>query len=520
MTKKAAVTSQLQVPHTYVIIFFLMIIASILSYIIPGGEYERVKKNYAGVGTREVVVPGSYRSVKSQPQNGWNMIGSVMKGLKHHAATDIVFFILLIGGAFGIVTETRAVEAALSRLVKLLQNREILVIPAVMLAFSFGGASFGMCEETIPFVAMVVPLALELGYDSITGAAMVYVGAMIGFAAAFLNPFTIGIAQGIAGIKPFSGMTYRLFIWVFLTAFSIIWVMRYAKKIKADPEKSLMYHEDRKRLALEFHKNSSDNQGITTDNQAGSQEKLQFTLGRKAVLLLIFGAFSFIVYGAKYWGWYIDEMVAVFLSVGILSGLVTRLKFNDMASSFSKGCSEIANAAIIVGFARAVLVILSEARVMDTILHSVSKLVSGLPPVISVQCMYLFQTLTNFFVPSGSGQAALTMPIMTPLADMVGITRQTAVLAYQFGDGFTNMIIPTSAVTIAVLGMARIPWGKWARWMLPLTICYFLIGSLLLVPPVLTGWTGEPQAVKPGEAVIKQVEEVEMKVVKQIDAAN
>lgn len=502
---------EMKVPHTYVIIVTLMIIASICSYIIPGGQYERVQKKYAGVGTREVVVPNSFKSVKSEPQNAWNMIGSVMKGLKHHAATDIIFFILLIGGAFGIVTETRAVEAALSRLVKLLQNREMLVIPVVMLAFSFGGASFGMCEETIPFVAMVVPLALELGYDSITGVAMVYVGAMIGFAAAFLNPFTVGIAQGIAGIKPFSGMSYRLGIWVFLTFFSIVWVMRYAKKIKADPTKSSMYDEDRKRLAQEFHQNKDKNGNKTA-------EELEFTFGRKAVLVFIFVAFSFIVYGAKFWGWYIDEMVAVFLTVGILSGLVTRLKLNDMASSFSKGCSEIANAAIIVGFARAILVILSDAKVMDTILHSVSKLVAGLPPVISVQCMYVFQTLTNFFVPSGSGQAALTMPIMTPLADMVGVTRQTAVLAYQFGDGFTNMIIPTSAVTIAVLGMARVPWGKWARWMLPLTISYFTIGAILLVPPVLTGWTGEAKVVKPKAAVIKTVEEVKVKVVEQIDA--
>jgi len=250
--------------------------------------------------------------------------------------------------------------------------------------------------------------------------------------------------------------------------------MKYAAKIKANPKLSSMYELDLKR------------KNIAKENN----ENLEFTTSKKIVLLLIVIAFIMIIYGAIELGWYIDEMVAVFLSLGIISGLVTRLPLNNMAESFSKGCADISNAAIIVGFARAVLVILEDGMVMDTILYTVSNTVSGLPPFISVQCMYLFQTLANFFVPSGSGQAALTMPIMAPLADMVGVTRQTAVLAYQFGDGFTNMIIPTSAVTIAVLGMGGVPWGKWAKWLLPLMVIYFLLGSLFLIPPVLWGWVG------------------------------
>lgn len=464
----------IRVPHTYVIIFCLMIAASIATAFIPGGAYDRVSREYPGIGIREVVVPDSFKPVKSVPQGPWDLMNSVMKGLKHHSAMDVVFFILLIGGAFGIVTETKAVEAALAGLVKKLSGKEIFVIPAVMFAFSIGGATFGMCEETIPFVAMVVPMALRLGYDSITGIAMVYVGAMIGFATAFLNPFTIGIAQGIAQIKPFSGLGYRLGIWIFFTLFTIIWVMRYARKIKANPESSLVFDLDeaRRRAA------------------AAEIDHPEFGPSRMAVLLIIAAGFGAIIYGAIQLGWYIDEMVAIFLTIGILSGLVTRLPLNIMAESFSRGCSDIANAAVTVGFARAVLVLLDEARVMDTILHGVSGIVGDLPKVVSIQCMYVFQTLTNFFVPSGSGQAALTMPIMSPLADAVGLTRQTAVLAYQFGDGFTNMIIPTSAVTIAVLGMGGVPWGRWARWMLPLTIVYFILGALFLIPPVLMGWQG------------------------------
>jgi len=466
-----------QVPHTYVIIFTLMILACLASYVIPGGEYTRVDKQVmvgTQLETRKVVDPDSFRTVPNVPQNPWMMMNAVMQGLRHHSAMDIVFFILLIGGAFGIVTGTRAVEAALARLVTVLSGRETFVIPAVMVAFSVGGASFGMCEETIPFVAMVVPLALKLGYDSITGVAMVYMGAMIGFAAAFLNPFTVGIAQGIAGVPVFSGFRYRLAIWAFLTAVTIVWVMRHAARVKADPTASPVYELDRQRREDEEHV------GDVPD----------FDGSRKLVLMLIGGGFAAIVYGAMRLGWYIDEMVAVFLTIGILAGLVTRMQLNDMAENFSKGCAGLANAAILVGFARAVLVLLENARVLDTILHRVSVVVGDLPAVVSVQCMYFFQTCTNFFVPSGSGQAALTMPLMAPLSDMVGITRQTAVLAFQFGDGFTNMIIPTSAVTIAVLGMGRVPWGVWARWIAPLMVLYYILGALLLVPPVLVGWNG------------------------------
>ena len=475
-----------EVPHTYVIIFFLMIFACFASYILPGGHYDRVKKEVK-VGpstmTKNILIAESYKDVDSVPQNPWKMINAVMKGLKDHSAVDIIFFILLVGGAFGIITETKAVEGALSRLVVVLNNREFLVIPAVMIAFSLGGATFGMCEETIPFVAMVVPMAVRLGYDSITGVAMVYIGAMIGFASAFLNPFTVGIAQGIAGIPVFSGFSYRILIWFLFTAISIFWVMNYGRKIKKDPKLSLVYEIDKKRFG-----SGTTSGGDKSDSKIHSE--LPFNLGHKLVLIIITLGFAAIIYGAIKLGWYIDEMVAIFLIVGIFSGLVTRLPFNKMAEGFSKGCAGLANAAILVGFARAVLVILQEAKVMDTILHYVSGVVGSLPPVISVQFMYLFQTMTNFFVPSGSGQAALTMPLMAPLADMVGVTRQTAVLAYQFGDGFTNMIIPTSAVTIAVLGMAGVPWGKWARWILPLIVVYYIVGALLLVPPTLIGWNG------------------------------
>jgi len=473
----SATASRFKVPHTLVIIFSLILLASLFTYIIPGGKYERIEKQVPmgeTMSKREVVVPGSFTPAPSVPQNPWNMLNSIMKGMRHHSAVDIIFFILLIGGAFGIITETKAVEASLSSLVKRLGKNEKIVIPVVMLVFSLAGATFGMCEETIPFVAMAVPLALKLGYDSITGVAMVYLSAMIGFATAFLNPFTVGIAQGIAEVKPFSGLGFRLVLWLVFTAATIAWVMRYAAKIKEQPEQSPVFDLDqnRKQLAAE----------------SGAVEEL--TTSKTVVLCIIGGGFAAIIFGAIKLGWYIDEMASMFLAIGLLSGLVVKMPPSSIASSFVKGASDICGAAIMVGFARAVLILLEDGGIMDTILFKVSGFVGNFPALISVQVMYLFQTLANFFVPSGSGQAALTMPIMAPLADILGITRQTAVLAYQFGDGFTNVIIPTSAVTIAALGMGGVPWDRWARWVLPLIAVHFAMGAIALAIAVLIGWTG------------------------------
>lgn len=476
-TKKPA-SAQIKMPHTLVIIFSLICFAMIISFIVPGGKYgtmEKEIKSGDSVTVRTVIDPDSYEPAESVPQGPWKMVNAIMKAMQHDHAVGIIFFILLIGGAFGIVNETNTIEEALSSLVKHMGSSSKGVIPAIMIVFSLGGATFGMCEETIPFVAMAVPLALKLGYDSITGVAMIYLAAMIGFATAFLNPFTVGVAQGIAEVPPFSGMTYRLGLWVFFTAFSVWWVMRYAKKIKKEPELSLVYELDQEKRR-QSAESASSSKGLLK--------------GQIAVLFVVTAGFSAIIYGAIELDWYIDEMASMFLAIGILSGVVAGLTPNAIARSFVKGCSDICGAAIMVGFARTVLVILEDAMVMDTILHYVSGLIKDFSPAISVQAMYAFQTLTNFFVPSGSGQASLTMPIMTPLADILGVTRQTAVLAYQFGDGFTNLIIPTSAATIAALGMGAVPWSKWAKWILPLIVIYFILGALFLIPPVLVGWTG------------------------------
>jgi uncharacterized ion transporter superfamily protein YfcC len=332
-----------------------------------------------------------------------------------------------------------------------------------------------MCEEAIPFVLIFVPLALALGYDSITGLCFSFLAAGVGFATAFFNPFTVQIAQKFSEIPPISGWEYRVGIWIFVTGFTIFWVVRYAEKIKKNPELSLTYKIDQeKREGLEKE----------------TREIGAFKLSHGLVLLVLLVGIIFLFIGVIVWKWYIIELAALFMVMSIVAGLVGRLSPNKVAKGFVAGAKDIAGAALIIGFAGGIIILLEDGKIMDTILYGMSKLIGDSLPVISSYIMYGFQLILNFFIPSGTTKAALTMPLFAPLADLTGITRQTAVLAYQFGDGFTNMIIPTSGVTIGTLALAKVPFEKWFKWLLPLEIIFIILSLLLLIPPVLLNWKG------------------------------
>jgi len=332
-----------------------------------------------------------------------------------------------------------------------------------------------MCEEAMPFVLIFVPLALALGYDSITGLCLSFLAAGIGFAGAFFNPFTVQIAQRFAEIPPVSGWEYRLGIWLFITAFAIIWVIRYAEKIKKNPKLSVTYELDQKKRE-KF--------------QSEEAEKLEFSRQHGSVLLVLLLGIIGLFYGVIQLHWYITELAALFVAMGIIGGFLGGLSANEVAEGFIEGAKDIASAAIIVGFAAAIIIILEDGKIMDTILHSMARLTGKTMPIFSAYLMYGVQLILNVFIPSGTTKAALTMPLFAPLADLTGITRQTAVLAYQFGDGFTNMIIPTSGVTVGTLAMAKVPFEKWFKWLLPLQIAFIIISLVLLIPPVLMHWTG------------------------------
>jgi len=456
-------------PNTLIIVFSVAILTTILTWIIPGGEYEYIEKN-----GREVAVPGSFQYVDRVPQGIGSLLTAPLRGINE--VSYIIGFVLVIGGVFSIIAKTGAITGAIHAIARAHSEkpgRDKILIPAVMILFSFAGATFGMSEEVIPFVLLFIPLARSIGYDSITGVAMCYVAAHVGFAGAFINPFTLGIAQGLAELPALSGIEYRIFIWILLTTVAIIFVMRYASRVKKDPESSPVYELD-----LQYWP-KDENTSVETERMSG---------GQIAVLCLLGFAIAGLVFGVMQYDWYVTEMGGLFLGLGIAAAIIARLKINDIAVSFIEGAKDLVGPALIIGFARGILIIAREGEIIDTILNWLAQAISIGHPVVSAQLMFVTQSFINFFIPSASGQAALTMPIMAPLSDLVGITRQTAVLAYQLGDGFTNMIVPTAPVLMGVLGLSKIPWDIWARWILPYQIVFFILGLLLLIPPVLLKW--------------------------------
>jgi uncharacterized ion transporter superfamily protein YfcC len=412
-----------------------------------------------------------------------------------------------------------------------------MIIALVMILFSVFGAVFGMSEETIAFVVIMVPLAISMGYDSIVGVCLCFVAAALGFAGAMLNPFTVGIAQGIAGLPLFSGMEYRILCWLLINTAGIGFVLRYAKRIKLHPEKSPVHTEDeywRKKGSTEWKTTAREtplsawfSYGImltgliafsifnhqTTfivgnpDVGAGSSLTLPvvpaasvlFALTgwlslRKSVqffqLTLLGFTILFLIIGVMGYHWYIMKIAALFFAMGIFSGIAMNYSPNRITALFLDGVRDILPAALIVGLAGGIIVILEDGKIVDSILHSLSSGMEGLGKIASVAIMYGVQTLINVFIPSGSAQAALTMPIMAPFSDLVGISRQAMVIVYQFGDGFTNMITPTSGVLIGVLGVARISYEKWVRWVTPFIVILLILGFLLLIPTVTMNLKG------------------------------
>lgn len=453
-------------PDAITIIMGIMLVFILLTWLIPAGEY-----NYQEFNGREIVVPNSYHKVDPNPQGIFAFLTAPIKGFM--SAAQIIGFCFLVGGAFGILNRTGAINAGLSNILNYSQHHQQSkrwIIVLLMVTFSLCGATFGMSESVLVFIMITVPLALALGYDSIVGISVSFLSAGAGFAGALTNPFTIGIAQGIAEIPLFSGWEYRLIIWFVLTSTAIVFVLRYARKIERNPLLSPVYEIDKSRKADELITDTSD---------------LEFNLKRKLILILLFVSLVVIVIGSNKWNWYINEISALFIALGIISAFIFRLKAGETVNAFISGAQDMIMAGIVIGLAKGLLIIATDGKIIGTMLNYLVSLTDDLNKVVSVQFMFVFQAVLNFFVPSGSGQAALTMPIMAPLSDLMGVTRQTAVLCFQMGDGIFNMIIPTSGVTMGVLSIAKIPYNKWVKWLFPLILIFVLLVLLLLVPPVI-----------------------------------
>lgn len=450
----------IKVPHTYVILFSVMLIMVILTYIVPAGEFNRYEDETTG---RTLVDADSFHYVEQSPITPFGLMEAVPKGLEESA--QIIFFIFIVGGAFQIITATGTIESGVGNLAKKLDGKEKWMIPIFVLIFSIGGITFGMSEEVIVFVPIGIALARALGFDAITGTAMISLGAATGFSAAVMNPFTIGVAQGIAELPLFSGALLRIAILIVMLITTTIYIIRYGEKIKRDPSASVVSE-----LEEEEKDKTIDINNLTT-----------MTSKHSLILLVIGLGFLAITVGVFKLDWYISEIGSTFLAMGIISGLIGGLGPSKIAEEFVDGAKGLAFGALVVGIARGILVVMTEGMIMDTVVHGLSNMIKILPRAIAVFGMYIVQIIINFFIPSGSGQAAVTMPIMTPLADLLGITRQTAVLAFQFGDAFTNSIIPTSGSLMACLSIGNIPYEKWFKFIWPLMLIWISIGGVFLM---------------------------------------
>ncbi len=457
-----------KVPHTLVIISTIILLVAVATYFVPGGAYEKIV-NEAG---KTVVVDGSFTYVDSQPQGVFEVLQAPIEGIIHGA--EIIAFLFIVGGSFNIITRTKAIDSGIIRIVNAFRGKEIFIIPILFFMFSTGGAVFGMTEEAIPFIAMIVPLTLALGYDSIVAVGITYLACNTGFASAMLNPFNVGIAQSIAEIPMFSGIEYRTIIWIVSTLIAIAFIMLYASKIKKNPKLSPMYEIDlKKRENLGNFENQKDN----------------FLLSHKIILFLLAACMGIIIWGVLTQGFWIPQIAAVFLATGFLAGIIGKLSPDEMADAFILGAKDMIGAAVMLGFARGIVILAENASIIDTILYQLAQILGTIPGILASYLMLPIQMFINFFISSGSGQAALTMPILAPLGDLIGISRQLTVLIFQLGDGFSNAMFPTSGILIACLGLAGIPYAKWLKWILPLQGILFAFGIAFITIAQVIGWS-------------------------------
>jgi uncharacterized ion transporter superfamily protein YfcC len=527
-----------KIPHTYVIVFSIVVLSAMLTWFVPGGAFDRQTINVNGID-RSVVVPGSFHTVERNPQT-WQIFSALFDGFVDKA--DIIVFILIIGGAFWIMNESKAIDVAILSFLRFTKriehNRVIALVGAdnlifvlIMLMFSIFGAVFGMSEETIAFIIIFVPLAISMGYDSIVGVSLCFVAAALGFAGAILNPFTIGIAQGLSNLPLFSGIGYRMFCWLIINIAGFWFVLRYAHKVKKNPSFSTVKDDDKYWL----QRNEKDTSQIVYQTPLSAwimyaiiivimaifswlNPMTLISLGEKSIsfpalpcITILFGLTGIIslrksvhffilqililtililITGVMGYGWYIMEIATLFFAMGLAAGIAMNYSANRITKLFLDGIKDIQSAAIIVGLAGGIIIILNNGNIIDTMLYKLSESISGMGKMASLSMMYVVQNLINLVMPSGSAKAALTMPMMSQFSDLIGLSRQATVMAYQFGDGFTNMITPTSGVLLGVLSVAKIPYEKWFRWVLPLMIILIILGFILLIPTVFMKLNG------------------------------
>jgi len=525
-------------PHTYVLIFTLILLAAVATWLVPAGEYAR-KTIDTGSSKTTVIETGSYRQVEQQPQT-WQVFSSFYKGFVR--SPKIIVFILILGGAFWLLNESKAIDCGVYSFLKKSQKLEKysfirklginnIVITMVMLMFSFFGAVFGMAEETIAFTAIFVPLAISMGYDSIVGVCMCFIGAGIGFAGCLLNPFTLGIAQEIAGVPLFSGIEYRFVIWTIVNIVGIAYVLNYARKVKKNPEASIVYEDDAywrshhmvnsepprtasgkgawyvffalqaaMIIAAIYHPVNVLNIGASGFSMPmlpvfavlfflGSIYTLRKSMEFFVLNILLF-TILYLIGGVISFNWGLLEIAALFFAMALAAGFAMNMDPSTISKMFIAGARDILSAALVVGLAGGIIVILEDGKVIDTFLNAISRSMQGTSQFTSLTLMYIFQSALNMVITSGTAKAALIMPILRDISNMIMLSKQATVTAFHIGDGFTNLIVPTSGVLIGVLEVAKIPFHKWFRWAWKFILLLVVLGWVLLIPTVTMSLNG------------------------------
>ncbi|WP_102338196.1 YfcC family protein [Collinsella provencensis] len=463
------------VPHVYTIIFILMVVFAVLTWVVPSGSFDRELVN-----GREVTVAGTYTETDKVfvdeetgaevdlRQGVFDVLQAPAIGIQQ--AVEVVAFILVVGGSFQVITATGAITSGVSRIVRKFKDKDILIIPILMAVFALGGSTFGMAEETLPFFAVLLPIVMSMGFDSITAFMIVFLGARIGYIGSTVNPFNVLIAQGILGIQGNPQLWLRMIALVVLTVIAIAWVMMYAKKVRANPESSVAYQDD-----------LAKREEFLADGDALNAE---FTGRQKAVIVTFVVGMVLIVWGLVDQGWYMNEIAGIFLAMGLISGIVSGMNEKEIAGEFVKGIADFAFSAIVVGLARGILVIANNGMIIDTILNALATSLAGMPAVLFTSLLYMVDNLLAILVPSSSGIAALTIPIFGPLVELMGLNPEAAVTAMSMGSAAMSLICPTSAILVAGLGVCKIPLSQWWKviWKF-----FLLISVVCLVFSAISG---------------------------------
>ena len=472
-------------PTAFTILFVLIAIVAALTWVIPAGQYERAHNEAIG---HEAPVPGTYKEVQSNPQGVFSILMAPIAGLYDPVtntanAVDIAVFVLVIGGFLGVVTKTGSIDAGIGALLDALKGREIWMIPILMTAFAAGGTSYGMAEESLAFYTIVLPVFIRAGYDALTGVAVIMLGAGIGTLGSTFNAFATVIASNAAGVPFTEGLLLRVFILAACLAAGILFVMRYARRVKAAPEMSIVAAQREENIAY-FLKGAGVDAALPELNRV------------RGTILTLFGlTFAMMLYGVIALDWWMGEMSALFLGMAILIWIVgkiddsTRMNEHAFIDTFINGARDLLGVALIIGVARGIVVVMDAGKITDTILHTLAGSLAGLGSVLFINMMLFFQTILSFLVPSSSGLAVLTMPILAPLADFAGAQRDLTVTAFQSANGWVNLFNPTFAVVMGGLAIGRVSYDRWLRFAWPLLVILALIISAALSFATLAGDT-------------------------------